>query len=135
MAPEKKAARQHVALVPEMAASPIPSMRSVSDSAPPASPGLVSSLEHDPDPTDLLGDGDLWSLPTREDLERFTARIEKAFTQDIAQLKADTTHLGGRMETLEQRFDDTLPRIAMLQEKCTAQDHKMEALIPDIPAG
>lgn len=91
--------------VPEMATSPIPLPRSVSDSAPPASPGSVSSLEHGPDPTDFLGDGDLkrhiWSLPTSEDLERFTARIEKAFTQDFAQLKADTTHLGGRMETLE----------------------------------
>lgn len=132
MAPERKAARHHKAPAPELAASTIPLRRSVSVTAPPASPGSLSSQEHGLDLADLMGDGDLkcliWSLPTREDLERFTARIEKAFTQDIAQLKEDTTHLGGRLETLEQRFD-ALPHIAMLQEKCTAQSHRMEALI------
>lgn len=131
MAAEKKATRSHAAPVPGREASPIPSPRSVSDLAPPASTG--SALEQGPDSADFMEDRDLkchiLSLPTREDLECFTARIEKAFTQDIAQLKANTTHLGGRLETLVEHLDDTLPHIALMQEKCTAQEHKMEALI------
>lgn len=106
MAPGQKASQHHTETLPKMVASLIPSPRSVSDSAPPASPGSVSSQDHSSDLVDLMGDGDLkrhiGSLPTREDLERFTARVEKAFTQDIAQLKADTAHLRDRVETLEQ---------------------------------
>lgn len=45
-----------------------------------------------------MGKGDIkrhiWSLPTREDKERFTDKVDKAFKEDIAQLKDDTTHLG-----------------------------------------
>lgn len=72
---------------------------------------------------DPLEDGDIkrhiWSLPTREDLELFTVRVEKAFTEDIAQLKTDTSHLGTRLETLEQTFDDELP-----VRKLTVMQHR-----------
>lgn len=73
---------------------------------PPASLGSTNLQDCNSDLADLIGDGNIkfhiLSFPTREDLERFTARMEKGFTQDIAQLQADTAHLGGRVETLEQ---------------------------------
>lgn len=45
-----------------------------------------------------------------------------------AQLKADTNNLGARMESVEQRLDETLPAISMLQDKGHAQDQKIEAV-------
>lgn len=64
----------------------------------------------------------------RDDLERFACRVDKALRQDIEQIKMDTTHLGNRLETLEQRFDDTIPS-SQLRDKCSAQDQQIEALI------
>lgn len=73
---------------------------------------------------DLLQDGDIkWHI--RDDLEKFTARVEKAF-EDKAQLKANTTYLGTRLETLEQRFFEALPNISRLQSHCAAQDQKID---------
>lgn len=67
---------------------------------------------------DLLGDEDIkrhmWSLPTWEDLEKFTTRVEKAFKEGIDQLKSDTNQLGARKKNLEQRSDEALPAICML---------------------
>lgn len=39
-----------------------------------------------------------------------------------AQLKSNTTQLGKRLETLEQRFDETVPTISLLKGKYVAQD-------------
>lgn len=62
---------------------------------------------------DFLGDEDIkchiWSLPTWDDLEKFTTRVKKAFKEDITQLKTDTNQLGVRVENLEQRLDEALP--------------------------
>lgn len=82
---------------------------------------------------DLAADRDirqhLWSLPTKEDLEHFTSWIERAFKQDTEQLKTDTTELGHRLETLEQKFDDAVPDISMLRDQSYAHDQKIEALL------
>lgn len=138
MAPTGKAlksskAQTAAAQPPQTTGSPIPSPGSVSDSLPPHSPSSAASMDRGPEAPDPLEDMDIrrhiWSLPTKDDLERFADRVEKALKEDIAQLKADTSHLGGRLETLEQRFDDTLPVITMLQDKCTTQDHQIEALL------
>lgn len=56
-------------------------------------------------------------------------RVEKAFKEDIAQLKSDTTQLGTRLKTLEQRFDEALPTMSMLQTRCITQDQKIETLL------
>ena len=100
------------------------------------SPGSVASLGLTPDAADVLGDRDLrqhlLSLPTREDLDRFVTRVEKAFKQDIDQLKADTTQLGNRLESLEQIVDEALPTIAKLGDKCAAQDYQIEALLTQL---
>lgn len=134
--PAQKAAKasQHTAApLQRIAASLIPSPRSVSDSAPPASPGSTVSPKRGSGMADLLADEDIkrhiWSLPAQEDLEQFTTRIEKAFKEDIAQLKADTTHLGASMKSLEQRFDESLPTISMLQTKCITLDQQIETLL------
>lgn len=63
-----------------------------------------------------------------EDLERFSSRVERAFKQDI-ELKAETTQLGNRLQTLKQKVDDTLPTICMLRDQWSAQDQKIEALL------
>lgn len=55
--------------------------------------------------------------------------MEKAFKEDIAQLKSDTPSLEARMETLEHRFADALPTISMLQTRCNAQDQKVKTLL------
>lgn len=58
-----KAAQHTTAQLQRFAASPIPSLRLVSDSAPPASPDRGSDM------ADLLEDGDIkchiWSLPNQ----------------------------------------------------------------------
>lgn len=98
------ASKQHAAQLAKITESQFPP-RSVRDSAPPDSPGSTVSHKGS-DIADLLEDGDnlhIWSLPTRGDLEKFTAIVEKSF-EDITQLKVDTTHVGTRLETLEQRF-------------------------------
>lgn len=68
------------------AVSPIASPRLVSDTTAPATPGSSdSSAYHDQGSgiLELQRDRDLkqhiWSLPTREDLERVACRVEKAF--------------------------------------------------------
>lgn len=80
-----------------------------------------------------LADADIrrhiFSLPTKEDLERFADRVERALKEDIVQLQADTTHLGGRLEALEQKFEEALPVISNLQAACSAQGHQIEALL------
>lgn len=44
------------------------------------------------------------------------------------------------MESLEQRFEEALPVISMLQDKCTTEDHQIKALLcqlddmEDLPA-
>ena len=87
--------------------SPIPSPGAVSESPPRDSPGSLMLEEDDQAASDPLEDIDIrrhiYSLPTKADLEKFADRVEKALKEDIAQLKADTTHLGGRIESLEQR--------------------------------
>lgn len=56
-------------------------------------------------------------------------RVEKALKEDIAQHKANTTHLGGRLESLEQKFEEALPVISVLQDKCAIQGHQIAALL------
>lgn len=101
--------------------------------APPASPRSTASQDPGSDISDFIGERNLkqhlWSLATRDDLEHFASRVERAFKQDIEQLKADTTQLGGRMETLEQKFEEALPFIALMKDQCIAQDQKTEALL------
>lgn len=88
------------------------------------------------DMADFMDHGDIkrhiWSLPTREDLERFTTRVEKAFKEDIAQLKADTTHLWSRVDTLEQKIDEALPTLSALQMRCVAEDQRLEMLLSQL---
>lgn len=95
-----KSSQLAAALPQKNAVSPVPSPGSVSESAPPASP---ASPDRSPKVPDFLVVEDIrrhiFSLPTREDLERFNSRVEKAFTEDITQLKADTSHLGARVES------------------------------------
>lgn len=116
-----------------MATSQILSLQLVRDPAPPASPSYATSQDRGSDLTDLFEGGDIkrhiWSLPTREDLERFANRVEKAFKQDIAQFKSDIAQLGNRLKTLEQRFDDALPTISLLKDRCAVQDQKIKALL------
>lgn len=89
MAPVSKTTKQHASAQKQLtqpAMSPQPSPGSVSDSARPPSPGSTVSRAEGSEVADLMEDGDIkrhiWSLPTREDLERFTARVEKAFKED-----------------------------------------------------
>lgn len=70
--------------------------------------------------------------PTREDLDHFATRVEKAFKQDIEQLKVDTTQLGNRLETLEQTVEEALPAITQLRDKCATQDHQIETLMSQL---
>lgn len=42
--------------------------------------------------------------------------------QDISQIKADITHLGNRMETLEQRFEEALPAMSLLRDNTGSED-------------
>lgn len=118
------------------AISPIQTPQMVRDTAPPNSPGSSASLDQGSDVSELVGDRDLkqhiWSLPTREDLNRFATRVKKAFKQDIEQLKEDTTQLGIRLEMLEQRVEEALPAITQLRDKCKAQDQQIEALISQL---
>lgn len=139
MAPVNKTGKQHAPAQKQTTPavlSPQPSPGSVSDSVPPTSPGSTVSRAGGSDIADLIEEGDIkkhiWSLPTREDLERFTARVEKAFTEDIAQLKEDTTHLGNRVETIEQRLDEALPTMSALQLRCAAQDQKLDLLLSQL---
>lgn len=105
------------------AVCPINSPRLVSDIAAPASSGSSASHDQGSDISELQGDRDLkqhiWSLPTREDLEKFACRVEKAFKQDIEQLQNDTTQLGIRMKPLEQRIEDSLPALSKLRDTCS----------------
>ena len=96
----------------------------------PQSPSSLLGLSEERDPLDDMDiRRHIWALPTKADLERFADRVEKALKEDVAQLKADTNHLGNRVEALEQKLEDVLPVIAQLQEKCSAQDHQIEALL------
>lgn len=108
----------------------------VRDTPPPASPGSSASQEQGSDISKRVGNQDLkqhtWSLPTRYHLEHFACRVEKAFRQNIEQLKVDTTHLGSRLETLEQKVEDTIPAITQLRDKCMAQDQRIETLISQL---
>lgn len=102
--------------------------------SPTASPGSSASQEQDSDISELVCDQDLkqhiWSLPTRDDLAHFASRVAKAFRQDIEQLKADTTHLGSRLENLEEIVEETIPAITQLRDKCVAQNQRIETYIP-----
>lgn len=95
-----KAAKTSAGQSQQLDDSPAPSPGSVSDSVPLISPGSPTSQDGDSTDLDPLADADIrrhiMSLPTKADLERFADRVEKAFKEDIAQLKADTNHLGGR---------------------------------------
>lgn len=99
---------------------------------------LPRSLDPGSDISEFHGDRDLkthiWSFPTREDLDRFTCRVEKAFKQDIEQLQNDTTQLGNRLEALEQRVEEALQAMFQLRDTCLAQDQRIEALIYQLDA-
>ena len=139
MAPDGKS--QHAARASQAATSrsqlqtcsPVPSPSLVSDPTAPISPSSPSSLLGLSEGPDPLEDADIrrhiWALPTKADLERFADRVERALKEDVAQLKADTTHLGNRVETLEQKLEDVLPVISQLQETCSAHSHQIEALL------
>lgn len=43
-------------------------------------------------------------------------RVERAFKQDIEQFQSDTTQLGHRLETLENKFEEV--SVALLKDKC-----------------
>lgn len=128
-----KAAKTSAGQSQQMDDSPAPSPGSVSESVPLISPGSPASQDGDSTDLDPLADADIrrhiMSLPTKADLERFADRVEKAFKEDIAQLKADTNHLGGRLDSLEQKLEETLPVISKLQDKCNIQGQQIEALL------
>lgn len=75
------------------------------------------------------GDRDLcshiWSFPTKEDLEQFTSRLEKALRQDIENLPVETLQLGGRVDTLETRLDELVLSLQALKDKmcCSGYAH------------
>lgn len=75
---------------------------------------------------------DISGLSPLEDLEKFTTQVKKAFEEDIVQLKEDTTHLGTRVETLEQRLDEAIPTLSGLQMSCAAQDQRIETLLSQL---
>ena len=115
-------------------ASPIDSPH-MQASTQPHSPSASSSenIEEHGNGVDPWEDKDIrshiLSLPTKADLERFAHTVEKALRQDIADLQVDTAHLGGRVETLENQWEETTPALQALTEHCKRQDRRLEALL------
>lgn len=133
MALEREAAVSHVA-------PPIPSSRLVPASLPP--PTSSDSQDSGYEVGEALGDRDLrshiWSLSTKEDLERFATRV-KALRQDIENLQAETTQLGGRVESIENRLDDMVPTMQALNDSLLDQldyenrSHRVNIRIRGLP--